>query len=232
MTNLVTVRIVHHPGWLVRTAWKTPEHLGSTCLTAVEYDILGHAGIGESHLRNDLTKLLHKVAGGDAQAYTEFYEEVRPLIRAVLHQTLFKDDLDAAEQEICVSVWQDAVKFDRTRGSAKTWIAILTRSRAMDFARASASRRRTDKLAGVERPHMDEQTPSANFAKEELRDSMRAHVDALPEPQRTLVELNFFVGLSQKQISESLDMPLGTVKSRIRSAFQTLAEVMPPPATE
>jgi RNA polymerase sigma-70 factor (ECF subfamily) len=58
---------------------------------------------------------------------------------------------------------------------------------------------------------------------------MRSHVDALPEPQRTLVELNFFVGLSQKEISESLEMPLGTVKSRIRSAFATLAELMPPP---
>jgi RNA polymerase sigma-70 factor (ECF subfamily) len=176
-----------------------------------------------------LTKLLHRVAGGDTIAFNEFYEEARPLIRAVLHRTLFRDDFDAAEQEICMSVWQDASKFDRGRGSAETWVAMLTRSRAMDFARASSARRRTDRLAAGDKPEMDEQTPSANFAREELRDQMRSHVDALPEPQRTLVELNFFVGLSQKEIAESLEMPLGTVKSRIRSAFATLAELMPPP---
>ena len=180
-------------------------------------------------MRKGLTKLLHRVADGDTVAFNEFYAEARPLIRAVLQRTLYKGDMDAAEQEICVSVWQDSSKFDRARGSAETWVAMLTRSRAMDFARASASRKRTDKLAASDRPTMDEETPSANFAREELREQMREHVDALPEPQRTLVELNFFVGLSQREIAESLDMPLGTVKTRIRSAFQTLSEVMPPP---
>lgn len=183
-------------------------------------------------MRQGLTKLLHRVADGDTVAYNEFYESARPLIQAVLHRTLYKEDFDAAEQEIAVAVWQEARKFDRSRASAETWVAMITRSRALDFARSSASRRRTEKVftEGAANPdNLDEETPSANFAKDELRAMMRKHVDTLPEAQRTLVELSFFVGLSQREIAKALDMPLGTVKTRIRTAFQTLAELLPPP---
>ncbi|MCC7508363.1 MAG: sigma-70 family RNA polymerase sigma factor [Planctomycetes bacterium] len=180
-------------------------------------------------MRQGLTKLLHRVADGDTVAYNEFYESARPLIQAVLHRTLYKEDFDAAEQEIAVAVWQEARKFDRSRASAETWVAMITRSRALDFARASASRRRTEKVFTEGASNLDEETPSANIAKDELREMMRKHVDTLPEAQRTLVELSFFVGLSQREIAKALDMPLGTVKTRIRTAFQTLAELLPPP---
>ena len=177
-----------------------------------------------------LTRLIHRVASGDSAAFSDFYENARPLIRAVLRRTLHREDLDAAEQEVAVAVWQDAHKFDRGRASSETWIAMLTRSRALDYARSRAVRKRSEAEVAGDAPYMDEQTPSANFAREELREQMREQVDALPEPQRTLVELSFFVGLSQREIAETLQMPLGTVKTRIRSAFTTLAGVMPPPA--
>lgn len=181
-------------------------------------------------MRQGLTRLLHRVADGDTVAYNEFYESARPLIQAVLRRTLYKEDFDAAEQEIAVAVWQEARKFDRSRASAETWVAMITRSRALDFARSNASKRRTEKAYADTQTEMHEETPSANFAKEELRQMMHQHIDKLPEAQRTLVELSFFVGLSQREIAKALDMPLGTVKTRIRTAFQTLSELLPPPA--
>ena len=137
---------------------------------------------------------------------------------------ILKNHAEAEEtlQDIFVTIWKSADKYHPERGKASTWLISLTRNRAIDRLR---SRQRRDKLVEDARaksnlPDFDDQSPETPLIASELSERVHESLKTLPEDMRTVLELAFFHSLTQNEISEYLNQPLGTVKSRIRRAME------------
>lgn len=162
--------------------------------------------------------LLAAMAEGDQAALSSFYSRHSKRIYSVAFRIL--RDPGAAEdilQEIIMQVWRDPASFASIQGSLEGWLAVVTRNRAIDVIRV---RKPTDPLDGLAI------ASSQNFAAE-VEDSIaveeiRKIVATLPEEQRTTVEMAYFKGLSHSEIAKLTGDPLGTVKTRIRVALQTI----------
>lgn len=154
----------------------------------------------------------------DRQAFAELFSYYAPRVKSYLMR-LGADNAAAEEiaQDVMVTVWRKAGLFDRAQASVSTWIFRIARNRRIDVFR------RTKKPdldpeepmilpAGVE-------APDARIEAMETETRVRAAMKDLPEEQLQLLRLAFYEGLSHREIAEKLDVPLGTVKSRIRLAF-------------
>jgi RNA polymerase sigma-70 factor (ECF subfamily) len=135
-------------------------------------------------------------------------------------------------QEAFLSVWRSGARFDRTRGSVRTWLLGVVRNRAIDVLRRESGRAPTVSLeleAVPEQESRFEPTDTEALRRETSRE-VRGALAHLPEDQVQVVQLAYFGGLSHTEIAEVLGMPLGTVKGRMRLAMEkmraTLAEGM------
>lgn len=126
-------------------------------------------------------------------------------------------DSEEVLQEIFLEAWRDLEKFDAGRSSARSWLFLLARSRALDRVRSSRARDGRESRYADDRP--------ANFdprSREVARATVERALETLSDEQRTCVRLAFYDGLSLSQVSTALELPLGTVKSRYRYGMQAL----------
>jgi RNA polymerase sigma-70 factor (ECF subfamily) len=140
---------------------------------------------------------------------------------------MLSNPADAEEVTVDVynQVWRTAASFKNSRGSVTSWLVVLARSRAIDHIRSRTARERR------EEPIVDQAIlPSGGDNPEEassagqLRHKVRRALAGLPTEHRRAVELAFFFGLSHSELAERLGLPLGTVKTRIRSSMIKLRE--------
>jgi RNA polymerase sigma-70 factor (ECF subfamily) len=127
-------------------------------------------------------------------------------------------------QEVFLSLWRTGGRYDHGRGSVRTWILAMVRNRSIDSLRREAVQR-VDRRQSAEQ--ILEAAPAAERTEAEAvrRDSaehLRAAVDGLPEEQAQVVKLAYFGGFTHLEIAEMLDMPLGTVKGRMRLALEKM----------
>ncbi|GHC47106.1 sigma-70 family RNA polymerase sigma factor [Roseibacillus persicicus] len=166
--------------------------------------------------------LLAAVAGGSTEAFSQLYDEFSSALLGITLGIL-KNRAEAEEalQDIFVTIWKSADKYRPELGKASTWLISLTRNRAIDRLR---SRKRRDKLVEAVSEegfkNIDEESPETPLIAAELSERVRQSLKTLPEDMRTVLELAFFHSLTQSEISEYLNQPLGTVKSRIRRAME------------
>ena len=128
-------------------------------------------------------------------------------------------------QEVFIAVWKDAARFDPTRGSVGPWLFSLARHKAIDLVRREANVRKRTADVDLDfevAPDDVDRTAWLNLR----RDRVREAVASLSDLQRTALELAFFGGLTHVEVAERLDIPLGTAKTRIRSALLKLREVL------
>jgi len=164
--------------------------------------------------------LIRRLASGDQGALAEFYDLYGGLVNALALRIL-RDSADAGDvvQEVFLQAWRQAPRFDAGRGSAEAWLCTITRSRALDRLRRRSSRR--------EDPSETLPAPTALPRNEESL-AVRKAVAALSVDQRRAVELAYYEGLTQKEIAAHLGEPLGTIKTRIRTAIRRLRDVLGP----
>jgi RNA polymerase sigma-70 factor (ECF subfamily) len=164
--------------------------------------------------------LLKRVAQGDAQALGEFYDLFAGLVHGLALRIL-RDRSDAEDvvQEVFVQAWRQAARFDATRGTPEAWICTITRSRALDRLRRRAVRREDS----TDEPPVSSAAPRAEEAL-----AVRAALRTLSADQRAALELAYYEGLSQSEIADRLGQPLGTVKTRIRTAMLRLRGMLQP----
>lgn len=169
--------------------------------------------------RERFSDLLEAVATAqDRTAYAEIFAYYAPRVKSYLLR-LGSDDAGAEEiaQDVMVTVWRKANLFDRRQASVSTWIFRIARNRRIDVFR------RTKK------PPLDPEeplvlpagapAPEAGVEAQDVENQVREAMKGLPEEQLSMIRLAFYDGLSHREIAEKLDLPLGTVKSRIRLAF-------------
>ena len=133
------------------------------------------------------------------------------------------NDGSAAEdvlQEVLVKVWKHAASYDASKGSLFTWLIRISKNAAIDKTRSREfiQSRKSNHIENF--VFNDEAIHQKN--KLEQENNVWESVNLLPESQRCLIEMAYFKGYTQKEISKELDIPLGTVKTRIRSALKSL----------
>jgi RNA polymerase sigma factor (sigma-70 family) len=136
-------------------------------------------------------------------------------------------------QDAFLSVWREAERFDRTRGSVRAWLLTVTHHRAVDLVRREnrhRAQRASVELLDVQPAddaHLDEQV-----AASERADSVRRALDALPQPQREALLLAYFGGHTQNEIASLTGTPLGTVKTRMLAGMRKLRDTLEPTVRE
>jgi len=165
------------------------------------------------------------MARGENAALGVLYDRHCPALLATALRIL--GEMREAEDlvhDVLLEAWQKAADYDRARGSVRTWLLVRLRSRALDrWRRAGRTRIQT-----MEARTLDELLPALADDPGQTLDHARVRraVDELPEPQRRVLELAYFEGLSSTEVAEHLDIPIGTVKSRTAAGLAKLRAAM------
>ena len=170
---------------------------------------------------------LRRIADGDRSAFADFYDQYSGLLFAIALKVL-NDGKEAEDvlQEVFMQIWNKAGAYNPLLGKPASWAVTLTRNKAIDRIRAAQRRFRLIEQAAVEADVRPDNSPSANekLHGKENAQLIRSVVAALPADQRRAIELAFFSGLTQDEISQQLQEPLGTIKARIRRGMLKLRE--------
>ena len=167
-------------------------------------------------------QLLDRVRGGDQQAMTEIFDRYGRLVYSVAFRVL-QDQAHAEDvmQDVFFKVWREPHTFLEGRGPLGAWLAVVARNRAIDAIRRRKPTDAVDDVVLVSK---------TNLASETERNSMiekvRAVLKGLPLEQRAPMELAYFEGLSHTEIAARTGDPLGTVKTRIRTALISLRKAL------
>ena len=168
------------------------------------------------------SELILGVIKRERRAFDQFYERYAQIIFNLCVRIL-RDEAEAQDvlQEIFLQIWREAERFDASRASVKTWLFTIARSRSLDRYR---SRKTVTSRLEDNAEDQIQQIPG----KEDLQSKsvMQQYVDnalnRLSPEQRLVLELSYYEGLTQEEISARLNEPLGTIKSRIRAALMKL----------
>jgi RNA polymerase sigma-70 factor (ECF subfamily) len=197
-----------------------------------------HTGAGPSQMMNmatgayeitssaDLARLIEAVAAErDRQAFTALFDYFAPRIKAVLMRS--NTPPAAAEelaQDAMLTVWRKAAQFDRTRAGASAWIFTIARNLRIDIAR----REQRGKVLDLESSEFLQppQQPDEELDTDQREQLVRVALSQLSNEQMRVVRLSFFEGKAHGDIARELELPLGTVKSRIRLAMNRLRDLL------
>ena len=167
--------------------------------------------------------LLERVVRKDEAALSALYDRYSGLVFSEAKRILH--DAGAAEeilQDLFYQIWRTADRFNAARGSLAGWLLVAARNRAISRLRRKKGKTEDLDENGVHLP-ID---LGATVARNVLLNKVRGVMGSLPEGQRQAVELAYFEGMSHTEIAEKTGQPLGTVKTRIRAAMETLKQVL------
>ena len=174
--------------------------------------------------------LIAQIARGDQAAIATLYDRTSPQVYGLVLKIL--DNREVAEEvtlDVYTQVWRQAHSYDETRGTPGAWLMTLARTRAIDRYRAGAAERgRIESLDTVEFFASDGETPEQDLAGQERRRYVQQAMALLTAEQRKAIVLAYFYGLSQSEIAEKLNLPLGTVKTRMRLGMMKLRDALVP----
>ncbi len=175
-------------------------------------------------------ELMRRAAAGDEAAFASFYRRMAPGLFSMIYQILQdQKECEDVMQEAFVQMWKKSSTYDPGRSGLFTWAVMISRNKAIDRIRSRQRRARTVEAAAAE---MSVVPPESAGSADTLLDQsderrrVRAALSGLPEAQREAIDLAFFGGMTQLEISSKLGAPLGTVKARIRRGLLALRGVM------
>ena len=178
-------------------------------------------------LADRLLDLLARSARGDESAFARLYDATASRVHGLVLRVV-RDPAQAEEvtQEVFLEVWRTAARFDRSRGSALSWLMTMAHRRAVDRVRAAEAASRNETTYHQQNPALDhDQTAEAAEASLEAR-RVRDALDALTAVQREALELAYFGGYTHTEVARMLDLPVGTAKTRIRDGLIRMRDAM------
>ena len=172
-------------------------------------------------------ELLRRVAAGDEKALAMLYDRYgRPAYS--LSYRILGDEQEAADvvQEAFLNVWRMSGSFDDQRGSARSWLLSVIHHRAIDASRRRRSRPPMNGPFEPDNHSRQEDGVWRHVATRLDRQSLRSALDRIPREQRQAIELAYFGGYTREEIAELTQVPLGTVKGRIRIGVDKLRDAL------
>ena len=163
--------------------------------------------------------------GGDAAAFAALYDRHSRAGYSLAYRMM--GEKQAAEdltQDAFLKVWRSAGGYRSERGSVRTWILSIVHNRGIDQLRSLASRRRTQDRVEQAAPRSQPSEAFAEAWRNRQREQIREALNTLPEEQLKILELAYFSGYTHVEISNLLDLPLGTVKGRMRLGLKKIRE--------
>jgi RNA polymerase sigma-70 factor (ECF subfamily) len=179
-----------------------------------------HGGVAPVAPADEL--LLTRVKGNDQKAMTELFDRYGGMVYSVALRVL--NDPGQAEdvmQEIFFQVWRNPHSFKEGRGSLGAWLAVMARNRAIDALRRRRPSDSVDDVVLASRENL-----ASDVERTALMNKVRGVLKDLPSEQQRALELAFFEGMSHSEIATRTGEPLGTVKTRIRSALLSLRKAI------
>jgi RNA polymerase sigma-70 factor, ECF subfamily len=175
-------------------------------------------------------ELAARIAGGDLAAFSVLYDRHAGRLHVWAVQALGRQAAEDAVQEVFLRVWRHAGQFDPDRGSFLTWLSAIARhhvARELDRRGRSA---RVLAATEIEALLAEASDPGADVEQQALRRAravaLLRELKGLPAEQRRVIVLAYFGGLTESEMARQLDLPLGTVKKRVRLAMQKLRKVL------
>ena len=184
------------------------------------------------------TELLEATGRGDRDSFRQLHERYAGVLFSTAYQVL-NDPAEAEDvlQDVFVQIWDKARLYDRSRGKPLTWALTLTRNKSIDRLRSAQRRHRlkdeveketaVNEQRGAGAVHNGDDSVERVCAREKST-LIRNAVLQLSNEQRQAIEMAFFGGLTQNEIAQELDEPLGTVKARIRRGMIRLKDLIEP----
>ena len=173
------------------------------------------------------------MAAGDERALGELYDRHGAAVYALAHAIVGeRADSEEVVADAFGQAWRTAGQFDPARGSVIAWLATITRTRALDLVRARGRRAKVlaraaqESDSGLATPLAAGEAPDRDVERQEARQLVTRSLGDLPEPQRRVIELAYFGGLTHSEIAAELKEPLGTVKTRLRAGMEKLRDAL------
>ena len=168
--------------------------------------------------------LMQYVRKGDARAFEVLYERHSGVAFSLAYRMVgTRNQAEDVVQEAFISIWRSGARYERTRGSVRTWVLGIVHNRAIDSLRRATvhSKRRADDEGLAEKLEAGERT-DVEAARREEAQTVRTAMDTLPTEQSQVIELAYFGGFSHSEIADMLQMPIGTVKGRMRLGLEKM----------
>ena len=167
-------------------------------------------------------ELIQRAATGDHSAFEDLYHRyARPVFGLALRRLGDRGRAEDAVQETFASIWRSASSYKPERGPGAPWLYAVARHAIVDRFRA-----RSDTPAEIPEMVADEAGPADRAESSFVSWRVHRALEDLPAAERTVLELAYWGGLSQSEVSEYLNVPLGTVKTRTRTGLRRLADLL------
>jgi RNA polymerase sigma-70 factor (ECF subfamily) len=184
--------------------------------------VRGHEGRYPLLADEDLISL---AGDGDAQAFAVLYDRHSRAAYSLAYRMM--NGRQAAEdlaQDAFLKVWRAATSYGADRGGVRTWILSIVHNRGIDQLRSHATRRRTQDKVETSAARSQPSEAFAETWRNSQREQVREALNTLPQEQLKILELAYFSGYTHMEIAENLDVPLGTVKGRMRLGLKKLRD--------
>ena len=168
--------------------------------------------------------VMQLVRRGDARAFEVIYERHSAAAFSLAYRMMgTRAGAEDVTQDAFLSLWRSGARYDRARGSVRTWVLGIVHHRAIDaLRRATVHDRRRAGDEGIEERFEAAERTDVEAARREEAGTVRSALSSLPADQSQVIELAYFGGFTHTEIADMLDAPVGTVKGRMRLGLKKM----------
>ena len=168
--------------------------------------------------------VMQLVRRGDASAFEVIYERHSPAAFSLAYRMMgTRSGAEDVTQDAFLSMWRSGARYDRARGSVRTWVLGIVHHRAIDaLRRATVHDKRRAGDEGIEERFEARERTDVEAARREESGTVRTALRSLPSDQSQVIELAYFGGFTHTEIADMLDAPVGTVKGRMRLGLKKM----------
>ena len=169
-------------------------------------------------------ELMQLVRRGQAPAFEVVYERHASAAFSLAYRIVgTRNGAEDVSQEAFLNIWRSGARYDRARGSVRTWVLGIVHHRAIDYLRRATvhdKRRASDE--GIDERFEAAERTDVEVARRDEAETVRSAIGTLPTEQSQVIELAYFGGFTHSEIAEMLQMPIGTVKGRMRLGLEKI----------
>ncbi|MCE3278156.1 MAG: polymerase sigma-70 factor [Bacteroidetes bacterium] len=170
-------------------------------------------------------QLIEMLAQGNRQAFSVLYDNYSRALLGVVKKNIPDDEIsEDVLQDSFIKIWNNRLMYDESKGRLYTWMLNIVRNTSIDYLRSKQNK--MDEKIQRNDGNVQEINRSVNVQQNIDNIGIKTIVDTLKEDQRILIDMAYFKGYTQEELAKELDMPLGTVKTRMRAALTVLRKLI------